>query len=89
MGDFNIRGDKQEDWDTKLLKEVEINLGLIQISNDFIRITEKSKSIIDLASKCGNEMLMEKFWVEHTPKIMDHSWIDFTFQMEVKKVRRI
>ena len=70
LGDFNINYISDDGYVRKL-KEI-INLyGMKQLVTKFTRVTDKSKSIIDLV--ISNDFLL-KVNIIDTPKLSDHSW---------------
>lgn len=71
MGDLNIDVGVSSFYEDKLIKLMK-NIGLSQKVKDYTRITEISKSIIDLVFTNDEEAQVE---VRRTPKITDHDII--------------
>lgn len=76
MGDLNIDLSQNSFYREKLLKLMR-NAGLNQKVQDYTRITENSKTIIDLVFTNDKEA---KIAVKRTPKITDHDIISVTVE---------
>lgn len=83
MGDFNI-DILVENYYSKKVKKVMEKIGMKQYIKDSTRITDKSKTLIDLVF--ANTEIDAK--VKYTPAITDHAWIHIKMRREKKEDKR-
>lgn len=71
IGDFNINYANEDGYVKKFKQLINLN-GMKQLIQDYTRITQKTKTIIDLI--ISNDHYL-KTGVKSEPKISDHDWI--------------
>lgn len=85
MGDLNINWDNKSD--RKKLKEITDNFGLTQMISDSTRITNRSKTLIDLVFSNKPDRMIKTY--NFLTGLSDHNAIFFSRKLTKKRLRSV
>lgn len=84
MGDLNIDMSKNSFYEHRLLKQMN-DIGLKQIVNEYTRVTQESKTIIDVVFTNNTETDIE---IKRTPKMSDHDMVNIKIKTNKKNIKK-